>query len=295
MLQLTPFLWWTLSAIRLSGDATCPSPTIVQAQLDSLVAPSGSEHLATLTAVPEGVELHLLGAEGSVIARRTLPSNSSCDSLAQAAAVVLATWAVEYASEAAEPSPLSVESPVEVKTAGTVSAPDRRWVFEVGGALLGSLSAGGPVGGGMIRGSVGSSNSHLSAELSVLYDGVRQISIGPGYANWQRWDAVGGVTYSLSRLPFRVEISGDAVLSLVSAQGIGFTPDSSAIAVDPGLSAGARILLLNGSWHPWIGAWVTGWLRSEVPTIQGLSAQPALPQIEGFGGLGLCWRSIERF
>jgi hypothetical protein len=281
------------SSISVTGLDWCPSSDAVQKHLDALVGEQGAPgRSARLQYTPSGLQVALLEGDGTLISQRTIPTDRSCDDLAEIVALVLASWLSDLASQAVSAKPLpslSIPSP-------TPTRPTKRsWSWEIGLAPTGSFAGSNLAPGALLQVGLGPARGRWEARLTGIYDGPRQAPEGPGAVSWQRFQAGLGGIYALSRSPYSVEIGGDVVLSDVLLHGVGFSPDASSASLDPGLDLTARLVLLRGHWHPWIGIWATLWIRQEFPSVQGLTAPSALPQVEGFAGLGLSWQSVERF
>ena len=97
----------TLGGIGLRGSTTCPTVEAVQAELGDLVSNEGDLHWAELSARPDALQLSLWSPSGRVEAVRSIPLPASCEALARASAVAIATWAVSLPS--APPPPPTVE------------------------------------------------------------------------------------------------------------------------------------------------------------------------------------------
>lgn len=95
----------SLGAIGLRGNTTCPTVEAVQAELGDLVSNEGELHWAELSARPDALQLSLWSPNGRVEAVRTIPLPASCEALARASAVAIATWAVSLPSSPPPPPP----------------------------------------------------------------------------------------------------------------------------------------------------------------------------------------------
>jgi len=93
------------AAITVNGDATCPQPREVAARLSSLLpgasatdggAPSESAadggDVARIDTADDALEIVLRKSDGTLIGRRRLLAEGTCDERARAVAIVLATW-----------------------------------------------------------------------------------------------------------------------------------------------------------------------------------------------------------
>jgi hypothetical protein len=282
----------TASSISVTALDHCPSPEAVQKRLEALVGEQGGAgRSARLQNTPSGLHVWLVEGDGTVVSQRVIPNDRSCEDLGEIAALVLASWLSDLAPQAVSAEPLpTLSAPLPTRTE-TKESP---WSWEIGLAPTGSLAGASVAPGGLLQIGLGPARARWGLRLSGIYDGLRQQPEGPGAVSWQRLQAGLGGTYALFRSPYVLEIGGDAVLSDVLLRGLHFSPDASSTSLDPGLDLSARLLLLRGHWHPWVGIWATVWLRQEVPSVQGLTL-PALPQVEGLAGLGLSWQSLERF
>jgi hypothetical protein len=277
------------SSIHVAGSGTCPAPEAVQTRLDALVAePDVAGRSAQLEETSQGLAISILDPAGGIVSRRLLPGDRSCDALAEIAAMILASWLSELRSQAVSAEPLPSEPPPP--------APRRPWSWEIGLGLTGSFTGSTFAPGGLFQVELGPAQARWALRAVAAYDGARQMSETPlGAVLWQRIAEGLGGGYTLFEPPYALELGGDLLLSEVLLQGQGFPVDDSTASVDPGLDLSARLVLLRGSWHPWIGLWATVWIRQEIPQIQGPTLTTALPQVEGFLGLGVSWQSIERY
>jgi len=293
--NLSLWLLMAASSIRVTGADACPSPDAVQRKVAALVG-GATGWSATLRNTPGGLQIVLAEADGAVVSRRVIPrlasnTHRSCEDLAEIVALVLASWLSNLSSQAvsAEPLPsLSIPSPLP-------SSAERSWSWEVGLGATGSVTGGGLAPGGLLQLEAGPARARWALRILAAYDGPRQTPEGPGAVSWQRFQGGLGASYELLRGSFSLEVGGDVVLSDIALRGLGFPTDSSSTSLEAGAELGVRLALLREHWHPWIGIWATLWTRQEVPSVQGLALQSALPPVEGFVGLGLSWRSVERF
>ncbi len=275
----------------------CPSPAEVQRQVDALVLDGGDgagpPRSAILEETPGGLTVRLVEADGTLIFERVLPSGRSCGDLAEIAALVLASWSSKLTSQSSEAEPLpSLAAPAAPAPA---LAPRRAWSWEV--ALGPTVSFAGTFApGGLLQVGTGPAQARWEVHAVGSYDGPRPQPEGTGQVSWQRAQLGLGGGYALSRLPYSLEVGGEVVLSDIFMAGQGFPNNGSTTSLDPGIDLGARLALLRGRWHPWVGVWATVWLREEYPTVTNAAFSPTpLPLVEGFAGVGLSWQSVERF
>jgi hypothetical protein len=263
---------------------------MVEQRLDKLVVQQGiAGSSATLDRTPEGLRVSLLDGDGAVVSARSLPGDRACDDLAELAALVLASWLSDLTSQAAsaDPLPLLAAPPLPEPSP---------WSWELSLAPLASF-AGSLAPGGLLAVGLGPAMARWDLRLAVAYDGPRSTAEGQGQSvSWQRGQLGLGGGYRFFGPPFSLEIGADLQVSDLFISGSGFSTDKSSTSLDPGVDLTARLVLLGGLWHPWVGVWATLWIRQEYPTVGPAgSTLPALPQGEGFVGLGLSWRSVERY
>ncbi len=275
--------WMTLSAIRVAGATSCPTPSAVQRRLDSLAPEDVSPaQVATLENVPHGVKLTLFDMSGNELSRRTFAGDQPCAELANVMALVLASWRSELAPQPARAIPL-----VSV-TSGTASTRGLSWQLAAG---VSASFGGGFAPGALLEVAVGPADSPWRVRAMGAFEASRQLIVGPGIVNWQDWQIGVGGAYAAIREPVRLEITGSAILSVLQLAGAQFTVNSSTTSLNPGVNLSARLLLLGGRWHPWIGLGATAWLRQEVPSVQGVASSAALPRLTGAMTAGVAWSS----
>src|SRR5258705_10245849 len=87
------------SAVTVEGDTTCPSAAQVSASLAPLLTRGNAAepHQARLHERADGVDVELRSGGGRPLAERTFARSSSCDELASAIAVAIATSAASFA------------------------------------------------------------------------------------------------------------------------------------------------------------------------------------------------------
>ena len=112
-----------LGGIGLRGTTTCPTIQQVDAQLGTLVSPNDGElSWVELESRPGELHLSLWGPHGRLEAVRSLPLPASCDALARAAAVTIATWALEPQRRVTVVEPAVTPEPARVFKASALRA-----------------------------------------------------------------------------------------------------------------------------------------------------------------------------
>jgi hypothetical protein len=255
---------------------------------------------ATLSREGSTLTLVLSAADGRLLGKRQLVAESDCETLAAAAAVVLATWLSDVHPEFVAPLPESPGLELEPKaraaapSAGTKerapakpardrpaisSPPVRRFSSEVG---LGVSLAGGqpaPVASFALSWSPPAS-SGWGLSLALEPQGTRRVSLGTGEAVWSRWPVALGplVRFASARSVF--DVSAAAAVGWLRMEGQGFSPARDQSDFTTGALARIQLAGAPGVFEPFGSAQLLYWLkRAEVYTSpRGSSAE--LPSLE---------------
>lgn len=241
--MLIPF---ALALTSLVEGETCPEPPDVERRVRAIL------HLAEEQVLSEGfiVErreaglfVELRSAESASIGERLLPSDGTCEELAQAAAVVLSAWLSDvhpdFAPELpAEPialpppvvaSPLVAppERPAENRasqpTAARQGATSRRRVELDLGIGVG-VSDGALAGVGSLSGAY-TPKGGWGVRATVLVDTTRRAALGSGFVNWRRWPLALGPTWRSGGDALALDVSLAPALSWLRVAGSEFEPD----------------------------------------------------------------------
>jgi hypothetical protein len=281
------------TGIRVTGSSSCPTPADVEQRVEKLETDRAEAPTATLETTPAGLDLELHDAEGRLIARRTMASNPSCEEQAEMAAVLLASWLSDLGAPSMTAQRLPDAAPSLAQAVESPKPPrgPSPWSWEVGVGPTGSFDSSGFAPGVAVEAGVGPSQAAWTLHLMGAYEGPRQLAVGTGTVSWQDWQVGLGASYAFSPRPYRFELMGYGLLADVDLSGAGFPVNATSQSLQVGLNLGARLLLLEGEWHPWLGAGTTVWLRQELPVVVGTPSSMTLPRVTGFVGLGIVWRS----
>jgi hypothetical protein len=92
--------------IGVHGNASCPTPSALEAALVGLIpspaSPSAPPDVVEVLDQAGAVTVRLSTARGEVVGEKRLPDRLSCSERAQAAAVVVAAWEARLRGVAAE-------------------------------------------------------------------------------------------------------------------------------------------------------------------------------------------------
>jgi hypothetical protein len=92
-----------LGGIGIRGQVACPTVQQIHDRVEGLIPPDADNlHWVEVTEQPDGLKLSLWSPSLKLEAVRTIPK-ASCDELARASAVAIATWAAK------RPTPIAVE------------------------------------------------------------------------------------------------------------------------------------------------------------------------------------------
>jgi hypothetical protein len=275
---LVSVLWVQALSLAVEGDTNCPEPSAVAARLQA-VAPSGRMPGRALLSQSEGaLRVQLVRANGTIVGERLLDARYPCPELAEAAALVLASWQGEFGA-------LPVTTPAVTATAPAARTP---W-FELGVGLLAAaprpLSAGGSLSVGLNRGAWG-----LGFQLMAV-DFHREPAEGGAQISWNR----SPISLTVRR---RFKSSRSVVVSLdagmagaaLLARSSGFELAHSSLRYDYGPTIGGQVLFdTGGQILPYLGISSAVWLQRRIIQLSD-TRRRVLPQIDAWLVLGLSWR-----
>ena len=291
-------------AVTVDGESTCPTPARVAERLSVLLADIAARDApdhARLVERGDVIEVALDNSSGRPLARREFSRQPSCDELASAIAVVIATWEAGLSGD-------SPEIEIDLRDAPGVAAhpafaglalaatPAQRLpsssmtTLAVGGGAITIRDRAGWVGGGTAELSVASSRTRWSGRLGVLVTTSKREALAPGDIEWARHGLVLGTRYAvLSAASFMVEVTGDGTLGMLVSEGRGFTVNRRSYSFDPGVATGVRGSYLHGEWALALEANETVWLREGHLEVTGLRPID-LPGHEVHLNVVLTWR-----
>jgi hypothetical protein len=289
--------------IGVGGNASCPTPSALEAALVGLIpspaSPGAPPDVVEVLDQAGSVTVRLSTARGEVVGEKRLPDRLSCSERAQAAAVVVAAWEARLRGVAAEvrtptqPPPLAapprtppavVAAPVERVAA---PAPARATIqVETRAALLASVTSSGVAPAGTFEVTLGRADSPLALGLGAVIVGGHSLDVASGRGVWRRF---GGTVELDSVSRFRaaaLHLHGGAALTAVTVEGEKLPMTSGDTLFDLGVTVGLR-LALAARLGPWVGATAVSWPRAHTLSVGGTSLTGQLPQFEAWLGAGL--------
>lgn len=235
--------------VSLVDGETCPAPVDVEARVRTILHLSPEQQLTEGFAVERheaGLYVALRSSDSTLIGERTLPTEGSCDELAQAAAVVLSAWLTDVHPDFAgalpppqpepepasmpepEPEPAQPAQPAPTSVAAPSSPPAppaHRWHLTLGGG--GDLSNGALVPALLLGASYGAQVTGLALSARALFTLPRDQRLEPGQVTWRRWPLALGPTLRLATPVLAFAVSAGAAVAWLHMAGDSFDRVSS--------------------------------------------------------------------
>jgi hypothetical protein len=253
-------------AVRLEGASACPTPSDVQARLDSLLPPEAARnsnlHIVRLEGTDVDVTIQMFDSNGTFLGERVLTSKDTCAARAAAVATITAAWELEL--QAAVPTPrLAISLPPPSKPP---------WSLEANAGLIASASEAG-----------------VSAGLAAFgFSGWGgDIPLGSGVARWRRFALSVGPRFVLLRGPISLDLAAHFLAAAFHLWGVGYHSPAGASGFDPGGDGGLRASMPLGPGIVWISISAAAWPTTDEIRVNGVDEVRQLPRFELFGGLGI--------
>jgi hypothetical protein len=324
-MPLLPILWSLApGGLDVRGTTRCPSAAEVAERIQPLISEEGAlpptdwlelHDVPSQTSRAQDLEIRLarVGVDGLLGIRR-LERNQSCAEIAEAVAVIAASWIGHYQTpapqlppfpEAAADSanegpgvstPVAAARPIVAAMAAGESSLARAEEAPLPGIdLRASASEVGPTpqrvgvgaGGGFVAGSSGGAApalqilgqiaiGHWVFRLTGTATGTRDVPLGMGKAAWQRLQVLPSAARVWGQPRLYTELAVGPVVGLTRAEGRGFAGPPR----DTGLALGIAPFVRVGSTVRrgaalWVGAGGSLWLRSHQVAIGVGPAGPA--------------------
>ncbi len=291
-----------LRGIDVVGDATCPAPAEVAAQVAALgPAPDGDAPTAKVIVArtERTLRLELVGPNSNDLATRELPAEGSCEDLATAAAIVVASWRANLDPDLAPsvrlpanaPSPAIATPPAVIRAA---PAPRASTPFAIGLGLVASETGGALAPGAVLVGALGLGPRGLALDASVSGTTSRTADVGAlsGAASWTRATLALGPALQFGDARVRGDVHLQALGALLHVRGVGVPNATSDTTVELGVGAGARVDLVGTTSTVWVGFDAREWPGDQRLTVANTKDASQLPRLELVGSVGI---SLDRF
>jgi hypothetical protein len=276
------------SPLELGGDSECPTIGEIARHLEAMPPSEGPSAPAfvQVSSVEGRVRLELHGANGKVLASRDLDAAATCDDLAAAAAVVVATWQNDLDPKASLPVELPAAPPAPAPAPAVVAVvepppPPRPRGVLVGLGLLASAAEGAIAPGAKLRASVDVGPSWLSAGAVAGGTTSRAADVGDraGAATWTRGWLGAGPEIHAGFAP-RVEAHLLGLVGVLHVAGVDLPQASSDTMFDLGVGGGVSIVNWVGNAAVWLGVDLLTWPGRQRLIIQGLPDEGLLPTMD---------------
>ncbi|HET6282595.1 MAG TPA: hypothetical protein VFH73_16645, partial [Polyangia bacterium] len=280
-------LWATLATapngvapLTIDGAATCPTASEVALRFSAMMAPAWAPTVgaplvqapddgdrARIEIIDDTIEIVLRRADGTLIGRRWLPAQGSCDERARVASIVLATWQSDvhptFVRQVAAPHgpPPSPSSATDiVKSLPPVASASGQATWDLGFGISSSVAGGAFVPGARLGGAFLGANS-IGAHLTLAGEGDRSTTAGSGQAVWSRFAAGAGPTYRRHLGAWAIDTDLTLLAALYRVHGEQYPVSYQGRGVDGGVSAGVRLIAPGRIWRAWLAIDVTRWLN----------------------------------
>lgn len=279
-----------LASVEVSGNASCPSPADVAVKLSRPSSgPSSAAH-AFVDQTPAGVHVALKNSDGQLLGEGTLSDAESCEDLASAAAVMIEAWQARLSSPAPVPT-LPIPRPLAPagdRPEGEVASQPLRVGLSAAPVMF--IGWGPSAFGFRITGSLGPGEARWQAELGVTAQGLREVSLGPGAADWRRSSLQLGPVWTVLDSPLHVDVGFFGAASLLQLQGRHFETNLSTRSFEIGAGASAKVSY-PAPLHPF-ATWITSfWPGEQKLAAAGVDEAATVPTWEGCLAVGLEWNS----
>jgi hypothetical protein len=247
--------------VHVEGDAGCPAPAEVAAQLAPLWPDGGPAVRARLEQRDDGVWVSLERAPGEVIGSRRLRA-AACAERAEEAAVLLASWGARLrAAWAPPPAPVAAAPELRATALPAPPAP-RRWTVELGAS--GGVSVTSEGAAAVVALEPGVRIGPVVARLAGELGGATDRSVGDAQVRWSRRSIAAGLWWQPPHASAWFWSAGAAAIaSQLVVAGRGFAEDRRVESVDPGLAAHLRAGLDAGPVEPWVDLAAVAWPREQ--------------------------------
>jgi hypothetical protein len=251
---------------------SCEQPAIVIARVSAAQG-------ASAEVVPDGILVRLRGADGSVLAERTLPLAGSCDELGEAALALVATWQRTLSPTVLPPPRLPARRSRAVE-------------LEIGAAFSATFAGGDFAPGGTLSVLVGPDRGRVRARIALWGASPHEARLGSGLVRYGRAFVAAGpaVTFRPSRLVIDLRVEG--ALALLVLEGRGFNEGTRVYDADPALGGGARLAVRLGRVLPFVEVSAYGLLRRQRAFVAGVNDFLTLPRSETLLSIGIAAQAL---
>jgi hypothetical protein len=235
-------------AVAVGGDSRCPIPSAVAAHLGGLLLPEPQEppasaRRARVDPLDGAIRVRLEDDAGRLIAERALASGGTCEALAEAAAVMIASWATSLRPGEVPTLELGASAPAPPPS-----------LFDVGlGAQL-SHAAGEAAPGASLQLFWGRAGGGLALLAGARGSVRRTATVDTHAARWQRWTGDIGVGYLRPAGGWQLGVGAGLQAGWLSAAGSNFPMNLEGTRFSPGAFVLGRLARPLGPAAVWLAA-----------------------------------------
>lgn len=291
-----------LLALRIAVEGSCPDPAKVSAKVAAALGDlvDASDATAQLEPLDDRLRVEVRSGSGALLVVHDLALGPSCDDLAAAAAVVIATAVGSAPETGALPSVAPVLIPIPVRRPRPVLPTPKPGpvVLEVGASVGVEAALPRPGGGGFLWLSVAPSTqrSPIGSRFGLLVrlggTSLKQVPIAEGLADWTRLDIALGPRLRLVSGLWQCDLFLAVTPALVLASGRELPQTFSSTGFDLGLGGGAKMGARIGSLFPFVALSATGYVIEQSLRVLGLEESTRLPPYSVQVSLGLSWHPL---
>jgi len=282
--------------IVVHADSACPVSDPVVRRLTAILGfPPGTvlDEFAELAHEGSGLSVRLRSKDRRLLGERVLPADDDCEALAQAAAVVLASWLTDAHPEFVVASPVQEDpAPVPASAPPAPPPPAVSAVLATGRVepvpvfrVRLALSLGAEVGGGdgvpavAFSAALAPPGAGLGVVARVAFALPQSLALESGEASYSRFPfGVGGVV-RLEPGPFGVELQAGPALGWLRVRGVGFSPNHAHNDVTFGIFGAVRAGHPLGAVEPFVEVQVVGWLTQTTVVVDDPARGATLPPV----------------
>lgn len=246
-----------VATVVVGGETTCPTPARVAEKLRAMSEGEGRAALspapgrtAVLSRNKAGLVVTLRSADDDVLAQRQFEARASCEDLAAAAAVVVASWEGELRSEGIEG--ISSFALKDAPVLPPSPRPAGRLTVDVGAAVELNRAGSSSAPGAWALASVGRRDRPLRLAVALFSQAQHALALGTGEARWRRTGLAIGPRLESQRGRAWAAVEVSAYAGYLQLEGQGQGQNQRDVAWDAGAMSALR---LGWRWKhasPWL-------------------------------------------
>lgn len=279
--------------LRIVVDGGCPQPDAVESRLRQI---DGSlldrDATARLEPLDDRLRVEVRSGEGALLVVQDLQLGPSCDTLAAAASVVIAT---ALGSAPAGEVPLYGPIPIPLPVLPMKPAPVRPLSLELGLSVGLEAAWPRPGGGGFGLLQLAPTSPRWNRFGMMLFVGgtsLKQQALLTGSVDYTRLQLAVGPRLRLSVKSWLFDLFATVSPTLVLVYGRDFPATFASQGFDLGLGGGVRVMARLGSLLPFAMVHGAGFVREQRLLVLGADASAAIVPYAVQIGFGLSWLAL---